>query len=205
MRDITFEKDNFYHLSNSGFLHREIFVDDTDRVRFLFMILHFQSPIKVNNSVWYTSNFIKKGDFRIGQDKRNYLLEIRNIKLLAFNLSSLGFDLIVKTIEKDIPSVYMHRILTGYGKYFNAKYKQKGHIFSGPFHAKKLKDSKELLDKSLFIHRPNKSSINNSLDYKWSSFVDYTNENRWGDFLDTEDILTKFKNQTEYKNFVLNG
>lgn len=204
MRNIYFKNESYYELSNEGQMGQKVFIDDLDKVRLLFMILHFQSPTKVNNPNWYCNNFNRKLSFGIKKEKQEEMIKIRNLELLCFSIRDEGFYLLIKSLDDDVPSAYMHRILTGYSKYFNSKYKRKGHVFSGPFKARLLADKKKLIDASILIHQSNLSSKTSFIhEDKWSSFSDYIESNRWGDFLKTNYILSGFKTQTEYKNLVL--
>jgi putative transposase len=99
----------------------------------------------------------------------------------------------------------MHRILTSYSKYYNAKYKKRGHLFGGPFEARLIKNHAEILNTSAIIHKiPSKITYweNNYEQYPWSSFQDYIGLNRWGSLISVETILKPFKDQSKYKDFV---
>ncbi|NLE07599.1 MAG: hypothetical protein GX627_03250 [Parcubacteria group bacterium] len=199
-------KNEYYHLFNKGVDGKDIFIDDQDKARFIFLITHLQSPARVLNVSWYTKNFIKKNSFKINNNKIQEILKNRSVELMAFVIIPNGFHLLVKNKKDDILSVYMHRVLTAYGKYFNAKYNKKGHVFDGPFKAKRVKDGDQLLRLSALIHKdPNNIEEwrNNYDKYPWSSFQDYISSNRWDDLISIDLILQKFKNQTEYKKFVL--
>ena len=84
---------------------------------------------------------------------------------------------------------FMHRVLTSYSKYFNAKYKRTGSLFEGKF--KSVHMEKETQAKYLFsyIHlnpikfidpkwreqgiKNKKAALKFLNDYKWSSYSDY--------------------------------
>lgn len=205
MRYENFARNEYYHVFGRGVNGENIFVDDEDRFRFIFLIIHFQSPIKIYNISWYTENFIKNGTFNLNEDKVNTLLKKRNIKLVAFSLMSNHFHFLAQNLEDGILSVYMHRVLTAYSKYFNAKYKKKGHVFEGPFGAVLAKNNTQLLHLSAYIHKNPKEIKeweNNYDRYPWSSYQDFIGLNRWGNFISTEIILGQFKNQLGYKEFV---
>ena len=194
MRYQNFNQNEYYRVTGSGTGAGKIFIDDADRARFIFLITHFQSPIQICNVSWYTSRLFKKGSFMANSDKVNLIAERRNIVLIAFIVLEDRFDLIVKNLEDQILSVYMHRVLTAYSKYFNDKYQKKGHVFAGPFKADRIKNN-ELTTVSANIHKQ-------PLKYPWSSYQDYLNKNRWGSLLATDQILKHFKNSLTYKAFV---
>lgn len=205
MRYENFAENEYYHLFARGTNREKIFIDDRDKMRFIFLITHFQSPIKIHNTSWYTESFLKKGSFNIKEDKVSEIIKKRNINLMAFALMSNHFHLLIKNLGDSIPSVYMHRILTAYSKYFNARYNKSGHVFEGPFKAVHLKNNVQLLHLSSYIHKNPKElpDWENSYDkYPHSSYQDYIGPNRWGNLLSTEIVLKQFKDQLKYKDFV---
>jgi putative transposase len=205
MRYENFAENEFYHIFGRGAKKENVFIDDRDKTRFIFLITHFQSPTKIYNVSWYTETFIKRGSFSTKEDKVKEILKKRSVGLVAFVLMSNHFHLLVHNLEDGILSVYMHRVLTAYSKYFNAKYNKKGHVFEGPFKAIHVKNNTQLLHLSAYIHKNPKEvkSWENTYDkYPYSSYQDYIGLNRWGNFLSTEIVLKQFKDQAKYKDFV---
>jgi len=205
MRYENFAPHEHYHVFGRGANKEKIFIDDQDKARFVFLITHFQSPIKIYNISWYTDSFIKKGFFGIKEGKIDEILKHRSTKLVAFALMENHFHLLIQNLEDGILSVYMHRVLTAYSKYFNAKYKKKGHVFEGPFKAVHTKNNDQLLHLTSYIHKNPKEieGWDSSYDkYPYSSYQDYIGLNRWGHFLSTDIVLKQFKDQIKYKDFV---
>ena len=205
MRYQSFAENEFYHVFGRGTNKEKIFIDDHDKARFIFLITHFQSPIKIYNVSWYTESFLKNGSFSTKENRVAEVLKKRNVELVAFVLMSNHFDLLIQNLEDGILSVYMHRILTAYSKYFNAKYHKKGHVFEGPFQAVHTKNNTQLLHLSAYIHKNPKEikGFENTYDkYPCSSYQDYIGLNRWGNFLSTQIVLKQFKDQAKYKDFV---
>jgi putative transposase len=206
MRYENFEENEHYHIFGRGINKENIFLDDNDKARFIFLITHFQSPIRVYNVSWYTNVFLKKGTFSTKEEKIKEMLKKRNIRLIAFVLMSNHFHLLVQNLEDSIISVYMHRILTAYSKYFNTKYNRRGHVFESTFKAVHVKNNAQLLHLSAYIHKNPKEITDweKTYDkYPYSSYQDYIGLNRWGNFLSPEIILKQFKDQTKYKDFVV--
>ncbi len=205
MRYENFAKNEHYHVFGRGIGKEKIFIDDQDKVRFIFLITHFQSPTKIYNVSWCTQAFIKKGSFSTTEDRVSEILKNRSIELVAFVLMPNHFHLLIQNMEDSILSVYMHRVLTAYGKYFNAKYKKKGHVFESPFKAIRVKNNIQLLHLSAYIHKNPKDIRgweNTYNKYPYSSYQDYIGLNRWGNFLSPDIVLKQFKDQTKYKDFV---
>lgn len=115
------------------------------------------------------------------------------------------FHLTIQNMEDGAASVYMHRVLTAYSKYFNAKYNQDGHVFQGPFGAVRVKKNEQLLHLSAYLHKNPKDLSeweNNYTEYPWSSCMDYLRLNRWGRLLDTAVIEGQFSSKSAYKHFL---
>jgi len=205
MRYENFAENEHYHVFGRGVSKEKIFIDDRDKARFVFLITHFQSPIRVYNVSWYTESFIKNGSFSTKENKADEILKKRSVELISFVLMPNHFHILVRNLDDGVLSAYMHRILTAYGKYFNAKYHKKGHVFEGPFRAVHIKNNAQLLHLSAYIHKNPKEmrGWENTYDkYPYSSYQDYIGLNRWGDLLSTEIVLKQFKNQAKYRDFV---
>lgn len=203
MRKEVFEQKDFFYVTNRGAGGSNIFIDDQDKSRFLFLITHLQSPISIYNTYWYADKFPETGTFKTKENRINTITKKRHVSLLVFTILNDSFHLIVQNLSHSILSVYMQRVLTAYSKYFNAKYKKRGHVFNGPFEAKFIKDESELSKFSALIHR--KPGVQNQIDYEkypFSSYQDYIGPNRWSDLLLTEIIIKQFKDQAKYRDFV---
>lgn len=196
----------YYYLYGNGAGKQKIFLDDKDLAKFLFLLLHLQSPTPINNTGYYAESFLKTGEFRIGDKKIKEIIKNRHVEVISFAMISDHFQIIIKNLEELVASVYMHRVLTSYGKYFNAKYKKSGKVFDGPFKALLIKNNEGLLQTSAFMHKNIRGfGMEESADYEkypWSSYKDFIDKNRWGDLLVTNVIDKQFKNRYEYKGFV---
>jgi hypothetical protein len=88
----------------------------------------------------------------------------------------------------------MHRVSTAYSKYFNSKYSKKGHVFNGPFSADLILQT-DLAKTSCALHQ-------NIEKDTWSSKYDYLKTNRFGELLDTKEILSLAGGPQKYKEFM---
>lgn len=205
MRYENFREKEYYHVFGKGVGEEKIFADDEDKVRFMFLLTHFQSPAPIYNVSWYTKGFLKKNSFSTQKDRINKIIKEKNVELTAFSVTSDRFHLLVRNLEEGVLSVYMHRILTAYSKYFNAKHNKKGHVFEGPYSAVRVKASTELSQLSAYIHKGLRGTDepDSYEKYPYSSCQDYIGANRWGPFLSTDAILKQFKDQAKYRHFVM--
>lgn len=205
MRYETFASNEYYHLYARGSNQENIFIDEHDKVRFIFLLCLYTSPTRINNTFWYVNNFIKKGVFGFKPDKLSDVTKDKSLELNCFCVMDNHFHILVRNVEDNMISVYMHRVLTAYSKYFNAKYRRKGHVFDGPYKAVHIKNNNQILHLSAYIHKNPKDIkewSNKYEKYPWSSLSDYISTNKWGNFISKDIILGQFKTQTDYKNFV---
>ena len=205
MRKVQFAVGQFYHIYNRGVNKQNIFLDRRDYVRFLFILLSFQSELPVYNISRYVSTFIKHSVFNITEKIFDKITEKKIVELVSFVLMPNHFHLILHEIEDGGISRYMQKVLNAYAKYFNTKYKRSGHLFQGPFQAVFIETNEQLLHLSAYVHRnPRelKGWKNKEHKYPWSSFQDFCNENRWGELLVPNIIMEQFKSPEEYKDFM---
>ncbi|MFA5827660.1 MAG: transposase [Candidatus Paceibacterota bacterium] len=205
MRTILISVDEYYHIFNRGNNKQLIFLDTRDWIKFLFLILYLQSPIVFQNSFRQITYFIKNQTFKISKKDTTEIVNERYVKLVNFTLMPNHFHLTVYELKEGGIAKYMQRILCAYTKYFNTKYKKSGHLFQGPYKAVHIKDDKQLLYLSAYIHRnprelqkwKNKEHL-----FPWSSYQDYLQKNRWGKLLFQDIILNQFSNKKEYSDFI---
>lgn len=196
------EISEYYHIYNRGNNKQNIFFEEKDYIRFLFLILYFQGGDSVYNIGRYVSNYVRHRTFNIDFEE---ISKNKKVELLTFALMPNHFHFILKEKEQGGISKYLQRIQNSYTKYINTKNKKNGHLFQGPYQSVHIESNEQLLHLSAYIHRnpreikkwKGKEDI-----FPWSSFVDYTKENRWGKLLSTELLLSQFKGPKEYKNFV---
>ena len=187
IRKTDFVEGEYYHLYNRGNSKQKIFLDDKDRERFLKLLYLCNSKQRIDFKNDIVKRKINAWDFEKGES-------IVNIGAWVLMPNHFHLYITPKT-EALLPSGsaitdFMHRVLTAYSKYFNAKYQRTGSLFEGKF--KSVHISKDTQAKYLFsyIHlnplklidsRWNKNGSKASVlkftkflnSYKWSSYFDY--------------------------------
>lgn len=201
----SFIPGEIYHIFNRGNNKQNIFLDERDYARFLFLILFFQSPEQFFNIGKNVSAYLKYTDFNITRSKMAKVLGARTVQLIAFCLMPNHFHLLLQELTEGGLSNYLMRIQNSYTKYFNEKYQNVGHhLLQGPFGAAHIKNNEQFLYVSTYIHRNphelarwrNKENL-----YPWSSYSDFIGENRWGELLQLNIILSQFSSPGEYYFF----
>jgi putative transposase len=205
MRLTVITPGEYYHIFNRGNNKQLIFLDDRDWVRFLFLIIHLQSPTAFQNIGRQVTYFVENRAFNISRQVIDGICDERLVELVNFTLMPNHFHITVYEVKEGGIAQYMQRVLCAYTKYFNKKYKKVGHLFQGPYKAVRVKDDSQLLYLSAYIHR-NPREIkgwkSKEHNYPWSSFQDYVNENRWDNLMKHEIIREQFRDGKEYKIFV---
>jgi len=205
MRNIKIAPGEYYHILNRGVNKQLIFQDISDRVRFLFLILYFQSPIPLHNISLIVKSFIKHRVFNSDRKIKDEIITGRFVELTSFCLMPNHFHLLVKEVEENGIARYMQRVLNSYTKYYNTKYGKSGHLFQGPYKAVLVENNNQLLYLSTYIHRnPRqlKEWLNKENIYPWSSYQDLVNKNRFEKLLVFNIINGQFKNKKEYDEFI---
>lgn len=204
MRNIEISIGEHYHIYSRGVNHSPVFLDDTDRARFLFLLLYKQSDQKVFNPDKNAESFQKNRNFVTLRRTTSLVANSKAVDLINFCIMGNHFHLTLHEKTEGGISKYMHKVLMPYSKYFNAKYKRSGHVFEGSFKAVHVSDNTQLLHLSAYIHKNPKEIQgwrNKEHQYPWSSMPDYITENRFGNLLNTDLILSQFSSKLDYRKF----
>lgn len=196
----------YYHIYNRGNDKKLIFLDERDRARFLFLVLHFQSNLKFTNIGRQVSYFVKRRRFNISSEIEE-IVKKRTVELVSFTFMPNHFHFIVHQLKDNGIADYLSRIQNAQTKYFNTKYRRTGHLFQGPYKSVHIKSNNQLLHLSAYIHKNQRELTgwkNKEHFYPWSSYQDYL-QNRWGKLLKPDIVLKQFNIPEDYKNFIKNS
>ncbi len=205
MRKTPIEVGEYYHVFNRGNNKQSIFLDKSDYVRFLFLVIYFQSDTVFYNVGYYVKQFTKHSVSSISRRILERILKHRVVSLINFALMPNHFHFTLYELAEGGIARYMQKIQNAYTKYFNAKYHRVGHLFQGPYKAVRVEDNKQLLHLSAYIHRNPREIAgwkNKEHKFPWSSYQDYTDKNRWGDLLQQNIITDQIPHGKEYKHFI---
>lgn len=202
-----FGEGEYYHLFNRGSSKSSIFRDDADRKRFLFSILYYQSPEKIENVSRFIKKYTPETGFPVKEALLERVLETRMVELVCFCLMPNHFHLLVREKEAGGISAYMQRVQLAHTNYMNAKHNLSGHMFQDRYKAAHVPDNHQLLYLSAYIHRnPRelKAWKGKEFEYPWSSLQDLTEGNRWGGLLEADIIAEQFEAEpnSNYADFV---
>jgi putative transposase len=205
MRNLIFSEGEHYHLYNRGNEKQTLFHDKGDHVRFLYALLHAQTPSPLSNVSYAVNVFEKIGKFSNLNRISSKSVTTRDVHVVAFCIMPNHFHIIASEQQEGGLSRYAHQILTAYAMYFNTKYKHSGHVFQGPFGATHITSNEQMLYTSAYVHRnPREVESWKGREHKfpWSSYQDYVAENRWGESLALDVIFKQFDDGESYRHFV---
>lgn len=212
-RKTEFVEGEYYHIYDRGNSKQKIFLDDKDRERFSKLLYLCNSKKRVDFRDDIVKKKINVWDFEKGES-------IVNIGAWVLIPNHFHLYITPKT-EARLPSGntitdFIHRVLTAYSKYFNAKYQRTGSLFEGKF--KSVHMEKDTQAKYLFsyIHLNPVKLINSKwkeqgikntketlkfLDsYKWSSYLDYLGNIRpENKIINKIDFLNYFETKYDFK------
>ena len=207
MRKETTTPGEYYHIFNRGINKNDIFYNDLDRLRFLFLITHLQSAVSFKNISREIKLLVQSRALHSCVDKE-IIAEIckeRFIELVAFALMPNHFHLLIREVQENGIPQYMHKILTAYSKYINIKHEKDGHVLQGPYRIVHVDNNEQLTYLSAYIHRNPRDLqawTNKEISYPWSSYQDFARENRWEELLNPSIVLNQFTTKKSYREFV---
>lgn len=201
----VYVENGYYHVFNRGVEKRVIFEDSQDYKVFLSYIKEYLSFPPDPNQFLKELTFKGQAFKGVPRLPKNYNGEI---ELVAYCLMPNHFHFLIKQNSKfGLPS-FMQSLLTRYSAYFNKKYDRVGSLFQGRYKAVMVKDDRQLLILSRYIHR-NPLEITPDLEDAYSSYADYLGK-RNTSWLKPKIVLDFFDKKTapefikinSYKDFV---
>src|SRR3989344_9228706 len=98
MRTTPIAPEEYYHIFNRSNDEQPIFYQTKDLARFLFLILHMQSPEIFYNIGRNISKFVRSRAFNIDDEMVAEIIKNRTVKLVSYALMPNHFHLTVKEI-----------------------------------------------------------------------------------------------------------
>jgi len=192
MRSVRFASGEFYHLFNRGVDKRKIFLRRSHYKRFVETI----------------RRLLQTGSATPGPiplDKKKALKS--KLNFTCYCLMPNHYHVLVRQLDENGITEFMHKLNTSYTKYFNFAHKRTGRLFEYTFQAVHIKTDEQLLHVSRYIHlNPIVGNITRSLrGYSFSSYPEYLGLVRDG-LCRSEEILGFFREgsaKKAYQRFVM--
>ncbi len=203
----TLEVGNIYHIYNRGIEKRNIFLDRTYYKHFISILNHY-----LNHNCPYSElqQRLKQTKTRQGKNAVLAWLEKKRIKppieILSLCLMPNHYHLTLEQKKERGIAFYMHKIGLSYTNYFNVRLERSGRLFEGNYKSILVETDEQLLHLTRYHHlNPKKlglSSVNQLIEYPWSSFSTYVNGPNKIAFLKPDRVTNLVQDPQEYKEFV---
>lgn len=213
MRNIKFVNGQFYHIYNRGVLKNNIFLDNSDYVRFIHYLYAFNSVTPIPHID------------RVLKDVRGPASDIIKIvrgeplvDIASWCLMQNHFHLILRQRIDNGIRRFMHKVETGHAMSFNKKYNRSGVLYEGRFKAILIEMDEYLSHLFRYIHLnpvdliesgwkekgiEDWDRVNKFLEnYRWSSYPDYIGKKNFPSILNKEAFGWYFKSPEEHKKFI---
>ena len=142
MRNLSFAVGEFYHVYNRGVDKRSIFQDEDDLNRFFQSMSDFNTLDPIGSI--YERSFVKEDQLGSSASKL--------VNFVAYCLNFNHYHFLVEQVAEEGVQKFMHRLATGYTKYFNEKQDRSGALFQGRFKAIHVETNEYLLQVSAYVN-----------------------------------------------------
>ena len=192
MRKVRLAEGEYYHIYNRGVEKCNVFIDDSDYNRFLFLLAACNDTSPLLNSQFHYRGLASIASIQ-NRKKRDKLVDI-----ICFCLMSNHFHLLLKQRKDRSISLFMQKLGTGYTMYFNTKRERSGSLFQGTFKAVHIDKQNYLNQLVTYIHlnpidlvepKWKENGIQN-----WQSSYDFARGYRWSSYRDFLRDGSRFKN-----------
>jgi len=214
---------SFVHVYNRGNRRQEIVRDSKDKWHFLDILYYFNSDFTSGGRPSRNIQKIQVERTVLSKTGRNPFVWPLNwpernslVKIMAFSLLENHFHLFLKEIKKKGISIFMKRIGTGMGTYFNVKYHEVGRLFQGPYKSKVIVEEAYFKYLSVYIQVKNvfelypgkyENAVREfdkayewAIKYPYCSLADYAGK-RNSPIIEKDVLGELFTNPEEYKEF----
>jgi putative transposase len=203
-RNVYFADGEIYHIFNRGVAKMPIFKTPKYYQRFLNLVNYYRFA---NLPLCYSSFiklYVEQRDMRFEKIVRS---NDRHVAILAFCLMPNHFHFLLRQIGAEGITHFMRYLQNGYTKYFNLTSNRVGPLYQSAFKAVRIESDEQLLHVSRYIHlNPSTAYLlqkENLHTYQWSSLNGYLEDKlSLYSFVDTNTILSFFRNKNAYGKFV---
>ncbi len=202
MRKVEFANGEIYHVYNRGTDKRTVFEDNDDLNRFIESMQDFNKEEPIGSL--YEYSFVKN---QLGSSTSKLRNEKPLVRFIAYCLNPNHFHFLIEQLEDEGIPKFMHRLSTGYTKYFNKKYRRTGALFSGRYKSIHVDENEYLLRLSAYVNLNDRvHHLDGSIGLKSiSSWSEYQERYNSDGFCDTSIILEQFRSAAEYQAFALSA
>ncbi|OGG53674.1 hypothetical protein A3H16_01415 [Candidatus Kaiserbacteria bacterium RIFCSPLOWO2_12_FULL_53_8] len=196
-----------YHALNRGVEKRNLFQNDSDRIRFVHDMYEFNDT-KPAGSVYHS---FRRGDIL---DLRNPDIRVREriVDIHGWCIMGNHYHLLLSEIQEGGLRLFLRKLNVGYANYFNEKYKRVGTLFQGRTKRIRIDSDAYFLHILHYIHlnpldflksaehwrtlevKNAKQALGHLEKYRWSSYLDYCGKKNFPSVITKELFGDVFKN-----------
>jgi putative transposase len=206
-RKFEFITGETYHVFNRGVDKRNIFSTGKDSNRFLESMKEFKTVEPIGSL--YLNNYRKK---RLQLRGKASQLEVPNalVEIIAYCLNPNHYHFLLEQVSERGIEKFMHKMGTGYTRYFNDKYDRNGSLFQSKFKASYVSFDDRLPYISAYVNLNDKvhqlrgkaSQLVRSSMGEYVGGIDGVPEVSIDDSIcDKSMIMEHFKSKRDYKRF----
>lgn len=208
------ESDRIYHIINRGVENRVIFLSDKDYLRFVHDLYEFNDENKSYNVGYFFNKTPAIPIDPAGQYRKVM------VKILAFCLMPNHYHLLLKTLNKNGLYRFVHKLNTGYAKYFNQRHNHAGVLFQGRYKLVPIVNESHFVHIPYYIHcnpldliasswregkiKNPKKAVEFLSNYKWSSHLDYCGVSNFPSITERNFLLKVFGGSKKYRKMIEN-
>ncbi len=172
-RKIPLVTGGVYHIFSKSIAGFKVFNGEEDFLRMLYGLIFFRNARFGQGLSWLVRNDPER---IAGNDFVGYG-PIR-VQLIAYCLMRTHFHLLLRQQEDEGISVFMSHLLNSYARYFNLKYKRKGHLWSAAFQNVPVETDEQALHLTRYIHLNPVTAhlVDKPEDWPFSSYSEYTRD-----------------------------
>src|SRR3989344_3360701 len=205
-----------YHVLNRGVDKRIIFLDNTDRARFVHDLYGFNDTEAAGNSYRYFNKATQMMDL-VGPSfgwlqtrSRKRIVDIHGWCIMGNHYHLLLSERVPSGISR-----FLMKLNVGYAKYFNERYERSGTLFQGRTKKVHITSDPHFLYILHYIHlnpldfsdttrdwrvqkiTSTKKALAHLDEYRWSSYADYCGKHNFPSLLSTSLFRDVFENYRE--------
>jgi REP element-mobilizing transposase RayT len=169
-----------------------------------------KEPLYPDETYHVYNRGVDHGDIFFNRD--NYLFLLRRLRhycppalgrIIAYCLMPNHYHLIVRVLSEEFGLRVMQPLLVSYTKAINKQQDRSGHLFQGPFHARRVTTDADLIHLSRYVHLNPVAAgfVARPEDWEYSSFRDYIGL-RPGSLPEPDAVLVHFSSAAAYAEYV---
>ncbi len=196
MRTTQFAVREYFHVYNRAVDGRPIILVKQDRARFLRSMELFNVITPIGS--------IRDRSARDAEEK--FAIEQHPlVHIICYCLNPNHYHFVLEQVAEDGVKKFMHRLGTGYTKYFNDRHQRKGSLFQGPFKAIRIDSDAYLLHVSAYVNlnmRVHRLRGNVSVS-SWEEYLGPREGGGGKGLCQPSIVLDQFNGRADYERFAL--